>query len=97
MALNSSTTGAITFGYTIYLGSGITTPSLDLLAHEYIHTMQYEVRGNAFIPTYLWNWVWYGSGANNPLEAPGYLWQGWTKAFSRWEKEPWEIWKRPGF
>ena len=96
-ALNPSTTGAITFGYTIYLGSGITTPSLDLLAHEYIHTMQYEIRGTAFIPSYLWNWVWTGSDANNPLEAPGYLWEGWTKAFSRWEKEPWEIWKRPGF
>jgi RHS repeat-associated protein len=68
-----------------------------LLAHEYIHVLQWEAGGLAFGVEYLAR-LPFGTDASNPLEAPGYLWEGYVTAFDKYRNSglrrlPWKIWK----
>jgi len=73
------------------------TSTLRLLAHEYIHVLQYEGRGYSFHVGYAFDYFACGlcSGAANKSEAPAYLWEAWMTVFAAWEASPWQIWRRP--
>lgn len=70
-----------------------------LMAHEYIHVLQYEGRGWDFRTAYL-DWAinrFKGSGPANPEEAVAYMWGGWIWILGRYEASPWApgLWIRP--
>ena len=72
-----------------------TTSRRALLAHEYIHVLQWEAAGTEFAAKYFAGIL--DTGPSNPLEAPGYLWQGYVRAFypyanSGMRRLPWDVW-----
>ncbi len=67
-----------------------------LLAHEYIHVLQYEGRGHSFELAYFAERASCGcSDERNAEEAVGWVWQFWENQFSFWEANPWNVWHRP--
>jgi hypothetical protein len=64
-------------------------PPLWMQAHEYIHALQYQGRALDFLE-YLADKT--GPKARD-IEAYGALWGAWTRTYSDWEEEPWQIWK----
>jgi RHS repeat-associated protein len=60
-------------------------------SHEYIHTLQFENFGSVEMLAYLGYEIgqpYHGSPSNNPYEAIGYIWEGWTMAYrvASWER-----------
>jgi RHS repeat-associated protein len=100
----SPTANAFTVGNTVFVRPGYSMPR-SVEAHEYIHTLEYLGSSQiGLVSSYLMEELWsgeFGSGSvSNRLEAIGYLWEGWIRAYdyagivSR-PKRPWEIWKLP--
>jgi hypothetical protein len=86
-----------TFGQYIFLPDWSYIMQPGLIAHEYIHVLQYEGRGGQWLKDYL------AAGstckctdAGNAEESVGYLWQYWMKFLGAYEVPPWRIWKRYG-
>ncbi len=69
----------------------------ETLAHEYIHVLEWEGRGEDFGRDYLWSRLAVGdAGPRHPDEAVAYLYQGLYKYFGpHYERPPWLIWHRP--
>lgn len=59
-------------------------------SHEYVHVLQYEMKGSGLMMDYLNYSV--GQGAEgtprNPYEAIAYIWQGWYWAYreASWDR-----------
>jgi hypothetical protein len=87
-----------TVGRYVFATTGL-SPDRVIKAHEYIHVLQYEAYGMDFYTKYadylggLISAV--ANPPNNVMEAPAYLWSGWTWALGYVEREPWQIWVRP--
>jgi RHS repeat-associated protein len=89
---------ALTMGHYVFVapeglsGEGCSSqacPPLWMQAHEYIHALQYQGRALDFLE-YLADKT--GPKARD-IEAYGALWGAWTRTYSDWEEEPWQIWK----
>lgn len=90
-----------TVGHTVFIrpGVGATDP---LLAHEYIHTLQYLGTSQIGIVTEyglgeLFSGTFGSGSVANRLEAIGYLWQGWIDTYDRpgilsRPQKPWTTW-----
>ena len=100
----SPTANAFTVGNTVFVRPSYSLPR-SVEAHEYIHALEYLGSSQiGLVSSYLAEELWsgeFGSGSvNNRLEAIGYLWEGWIRAYdhagivSR-PKRPWAIWKLP--
>lgn len=86
-----------TAGWTMgqYIFVNTDKPSLDLLAHEYTHVLQYQGLGGAFSALYAAEWARTGAtDARNGAEAIAYLWGAWTLNYHVYgESLPWTEFK----
>jgi RHS repeat-associated protein len=86
----------VTVGQYIFINGAAPSPARHFKAHEYVHILEWEGRGNDYLNSYLWNFTMgAGGGASNPDEAPSYLWEAWSLYLPA-DLQPWEIWLRPG-
>jgi hypothetical protein len=91
--------GAVTFtlGKYIFLRDGVTpnTMSESLLAHEYIHVLQWQGMGWNFATSYASNWTpGLADEASNVWEAPAYLWEMRMHYYRRYgDALPWSIFR----
>ena len=83
-----------TVGQVIFLNGASRTT--ELMAHEYIHVLEWEGRGADFGRDYLYSRLAVGdAGPRHPDEAPAYIYQALMKYFARYELPPWSTWRRP--
>lgn len=82
----------------MFLDEGITFSDIEccglvLMAHEYIHVLQWQGRGADFAAEYIRRFR-SGTGPGNTLEAPAYVWGLWMKHyFAYGARPPWKIFK----
>jgi RHS repeat-associated protein len=83
---------ALTLGNYVFLREEH-LPTRDVVAHEYIHTLQWETDPASFVK-YFWDVVVQSgsAGPHNEAESLPYLWQAWMVAYGRWVPKPWAIW-----
>ena len=89
---------AATLGHYVFIQDWITFRWLEccglgLLAHEYIHVLQWQGLGYEFGSAYIKAWG-SGTGPSNRLEAPAYVWESRMHYYAKYgEAPPWSTFK----
>ena len=82
-----------TIGQVIFLGGNPRDPAV--MAHEYIHVLQWEGRGGNFAADYLRDLaLGRTTEAGHAEEAPAYIYEGYLRTLgTRYVSYPWVVWK----
>ena len=77
---------------TVWATAVVRYPPPWLQAHEYIHTLQYQADAAQFID-YAVETLRSSQPRIDLIESIARVWAAWTRAYGKWELEPWQIWR----